>query len=128
MYNAPTLIAFSLAAIFTLVGIVQLAGPPFVRDAYRCWGYSQTLRLVTGLLDITAAFMLAEPSLRGWGIVLAAILVFGSVVTMLNHRQYVGAAWTILMMAALVPATLAVPRPSQLQFINAEPQRLAETQ
>jgi hypothetical protein len=127
MYNLPTLIAFSLAAIFAVAGLVQLAGPRFLRDAYRGWDYSQGLRLVTGLLDIAAALMLAEPSLRGWGLVLAAMLIFGSVVTMLNHRQYVGAACAILMMAALVPATLAVPLANPVQFTTAAPQRLAQT-
>ena len=127
MYDLPTLIALSLAAIFGVIGIVQLAGPRFLRDAYRGWNYSQGLRLATGLLDITAAVMLVEPSLRGWGIVLAAILTFGSVVTMLNHRQYVYAAWALLMMAALVPATLAIPRANQIQFATAVAQRLAET-
>ena len=127
MHTPPTLIAFSLAAIFAVVGIVQLAGPRFVRDAYRGWSYSQGLRLATGLLDVAAATMLAQPSLRGWGIVLAAILVFGSVVTMLNHRQFVGAAWAILLMVGLVPATLAVPRVSPIQFTTTGPQQLAET-
>ena len=127
MYNAPTLIPSSLAAIFAVVGIVQLAGPRFARDAYRGWGYSQGLRLVTGLLDIAAAAMLVEPSLCGWGLVLAAILTFGSVVTMLNHRQHVGAVWAILMMASLVPATLAIPRASQVQFIATGSPQLADT-
>jgi hypothetical protein len=127
MYNLPTLIASSLAAIFALVGLVQLAGPRFLRDTYRGWDYAQGLRVVTGLLDIAAAAMLAEPGMRGWGLILAAILIFGSVVTMLNHRQYVGAACAMLMMAALVPAMLAVPRANPVQFATAVPQRLAET-
>ena len=127
MYNAPTLIALSLAAIFSVFGLVQLAGPRFLRDTYRGWNYSQGLRLVTGVLDLVAAAMLVESSMRGWGLVLTAILTFGSVVTMLNHRQYAYAAWAVLMMVALVPATLAVPRANEVQFISDEPQRLAET-
>lgn len=127
MYSLPTLIALSLASICGGIGIVQLAGPRFLRDAYRGWNYSQRLRLATGLLDIAAAVMLVEPGFRGWGIVLAAILIFGSVVTMLNHRQYICAVWAVLMMAALAPAALAVPRANQIQFATAAPQRLAET-
>jgi len=126
MYGIPTLVALSLAALLGVIGVVQLAGPRFLREAYRRWDYPRHLRLVTGLLDIAAALMLAEPSLRGWGIALAAILIFGSVVTMLSHRQYAYAAPAILMMAALVPATLAVPRANQVQFI-ATPQLLDGT-
>jgi hypothetical protein len=124
MYGIPTMVAMSVAALLGVIGVVQLDGPRFVRDAYQRWDYPRHLRLVTGLLDIAAALMLAEPSLRGWGIALAAILLFGCVVTLLDHRQYAYAVPAILMMAALVPATLAVPRASQVQFI-ATPQMLA---
>jgi hypothetical protein len=62
------------------------------------------------------AGMLAESSVRGWGIALAAILTFGSVVTLLNHRQYAYAAGVSLMMVALVPATLAIPRANQVKL------------
>ncbi len=126
MYGIPTLVALSLAALLGVIGVVQLAGPRFLREAYRRWDYPRHLRLVTGSLDIAAALMLAEPNLRGWGIALAAILIFGSVVTMLSHRQYAYAAPAILMMAALVPATLAVPRANHVQFI-ATPQLLDGT-
>ena len=122
MHSIPTIVALSLAALFGAIGVVQIAGPCFLREAYRRWDYPQHLRLATGLLDIAVAVMLAEPSLRRWGIALAAILIFGSVVTLLNHRQYLYAAAVIVMMAALVPAALAVPRANQIQFISATPQ------
>jgi hypothetical protein len=49
--------------------------------------------------------------------VLAAILTFGSVVVFLNHRQYRYSLPAIGLLFALVPATVAVPRPPQIQFI-----------
>ena len=112
-----SIIALSLAVVFGLIGALQLAGPGFARDAYRRWDYPQRVRLVTGVLDIAAAVMLAVPALRGWGIALAAILTFGSVVILLSHRQYLYAVPAIGLMAALVPATLAVPCPGQVQFV-----------
>ena len=127
MADIPTFAAFSLAALFGAIGGVQLAGPRFVRDAYRNWDYSQCLRVVMGLLDVATAIMLAEASLRGWGIALAAILTFGSVVTLLNHGQYAYAAAAMLMMAALVPATLAIPRANQVRFIETPPPLFADT-
>jgi len=127
MTDIPTFVALSLAALFGAIGVVQLAGPRFLRDAYRHWDYSQRLRVVMGLSDIAAAVMLAESSTRGWGIALAALLTFGSVVTLLNHRQYAQAAAVTLMMVALVPATLAIPRANQVKFIVAAPQLLADT-
>jgi DoxX-like family len=127
MTDVPVLLALSLAALFGSIGAVQVAGPRFLRDAYRSWDYSQGLRVVMGLLDMAAAVMLAEPSLRGWGIALAAILTFGSVVTLLDHRHYACAVGVILMMGALVPATLAIPRANQVTFIVAAPHLLADT-
>ena len=126
MEDIPTLVALSLATFFALFGVVQLAGPRFLRDAYRNWDYSQSLRVVTGLFDIVVAFMLEDPTLRGWGIALAAILTFGAVVTLLDHRQYAYAAAVTLLMAALIPATLAVPRANQVKFIASAPPLLAQ--
>ena len=102
---------------FGLIGAVQLIGPRFVREAYKRWDYGPRVRIVTGVLDVMAAIMIAVPALRGWGIVLAAILTFGSVVVFLSHRQYRYALPAIGLMIALVPATVAVPRPAQIQFI-----------
>jgi hypothetical protein len=127
MYDLPTIVCLSLAALFGVIGVIQLAGPRFLREAYRRWDYSQRLRIVTGLLDIAAAWMLADPELRGWGIALAAILTFGSVVTLLNHRHYAAAAAAILMMVALVPAALAVPRADAVRFIEPAQRILAVT-
>ena len=110
-------IAMSLAAGFGLIGAVQLIGPRFVRAAYKRWDYSQRLRILTGVLDIAAACMLASPALRGWGIALAAVLTFGSVIIFLNHRQYRYAVPAIGLMVALVPAAVAIPRPGPIQFV-----------
>ena len=125
MYAIPTVAVLSLAVLLGVIGIVQIAGPRFLRDMYRRWDYSQGTRLVTGLLDIVAAMMILEPSMRGWGIALAAILTFGSVVTLLNHRQYLCAAAVIVMMAALIPATLAVPRANEVRFMKTQTQLVA---
>ena len=122
MYSIPVIVTLSLAALFGIIGGVQLAGPRFLRDAYRRRDYPSYLRPVTGLLDVAAAVMLTEPTLRAWGITLAAMLVFGSVIAMLNNRQYVYAALVAPMMAALVPAALTVPRESGIRYIAVTPQ------
>ena len=121
-------VAWSLTIVFGLIGAIQLIGPRFVREAYRSWDYGPRVRIVTGLLDITAAVMIALPALRGWGIALGAILTFGAVVVFLNHRQYRYALPAIALLIALVPAAVAVPRPGQVQFIaqKAPPARGSE--
>ena len=110
--------AWSLGTLLGVIGVVQIAGPRFLYNQYQRWDYPQAARLVTGLLDVAGAAMILTPSLRGWGIALAGVLCFGSVVTLLNHRQYVCGVVVILMMVALLPATLAVPHDNQVRFIG----------
>jgi hypothetical protein len=112
-----SLLALLLAVTFGAIGVVQLIGPRFVRATYDRWGYGPQVRIVTGALDVVAASMLAIPDMRVWGIVLAGLLTFGSVVVFLNHRQYRHALPAIGLLIALVPATVAVPRPAQIQFV-----------
>jgi hypothetical protein len=114
-----SVIALFLAVIFAVIGVVQLAGPEFVRDTYRLWHYPRRVRLVTGTLDLVTAVLLVVPSLRLWGIGLGALLTFGAVVVFLAHRQYRYASLAMVLMAALIPATLAVPRPGPLQIKEA---------
>ena len=127
MNGLPAFACLLLAVVFAAIGVVQLLGPRFLRNAYARWEYSQAVRIVTGVLDIVAAAMLIDPDLRGWGIVLGAVLTFGSVVTLLNHRHYAAAAAAILMMVALVPAALAVPRTDEVRFATPATRVLAGT-
>ena len=118
MLTIATITALSLAALLGVIGVVQLAGPRFLQNQYERWDYPQSARLVTGFLDVAAAAMILAPNARGWGIALAAVLIFGSGVTLLNHRQYAYAAAVTVMMAALIPTTLAVPPANQVRFIT----------
>jgi hypothetical protein len=112
-----SLLAWTLSVLFGAIGCVHLAGPRFLRNAYDRWEYSQKFRFIVGCLEIIAAGWLADPAFRLWGIGLAAIINFGAVITLLSHSQYVHAAPSALMMIALLPATLAVPRaPNPAQF------------
>jgi hypothetical protein len=126
MYSLLTIVCVSLATLFGAIGVMQLAGPRFLRDAYARWDYSQYLRIVTGFLDLAVAVMLLNPHERGWGSALGALLIFGSVVTLLNHRHYAAAAAAILIMVALVPAALAVPRVDEVRFVTPAPRVIAD--
>ena len=105
-----SVLAASLAVVFWAIGFIHLLGPRFLRDAFEKWNYGTLVRLVTGALEIMTALMLAHPELRGWGIALAALIMLGAVITLLSHEQYLCAVPSIALMAALVPAMLAVPR------------------
>jgi len=105
-----SVLAACLAVVFWVIGVTHLLGPRFLRDAFEKWNYGTLVRLVTGTLEVLAALMLAHPELRGWGIALAGLIMFGAVITLLNHEQYLCAVPSIALMVALVPAILAVPR------------------
>ena len=109
MSSTFSVIAAALAVVFCAIGFIHLVGPRFLRDAFEKWNYGTRVRLVTGVLEIIAALMIAHPELRGWGIVLAALIMFGAVITLLRHEQYLCAAPSMALMAALIPAALTVP-------------------
>jgi len=120
-HSAVSLVIASLAVVFWAIGILHLLGPRFLRDAFENWNYGAPVRLVTGALEIAAAFMILHPELRAWGIALAALIMFGAIITLLSHEQYLCAVLSIALMAALIPATLAIPRADhQMHFATIE--------
>src|SRR4051794_29096530 len=98
-------LAFTLAGVFWMIGFIHLLGPRFLIDAFEKWDFGNRARLMTGALEVTAALMLADPQLRGWGIALAALIMFGAVITLLRHEQYLCAVPSVALMVALIPAT-----------------------
>jgi hypothetical protein len=117
--SVPFLIAWAIGAILSVDGFVNIAGPRMLREAYARWEFPTRFYLVVGILEVTAAAFLAIPEWRSWGIALAAFIIFGTVVTLLNHRRYMLAVPGIILMVALVPASWAVPHEThQLHYVN----------
>ena len=106
--NFPHILAGTLAVIFAITGAIDFAGSGYIRARFRQWRHPRRFYRVMGVLQLLTSFFLAMPLLRIWGIILAAFVTFFWVVTLLNHRQWRLAAAGILLMAALVPASLAI--------------------
>jgi hypothetical protein len=100
-------IAWAIAAMFAASGLLHLAGPRFVREAYERWNFPRNFHRVTGFVEVLTAAFLAHPLTRLWGIALAALTMFVAVVTLLNNRQYAYTVPGILVMLALIPASLS---------------------
>src|SRR5256885_14229957 len=94
----------ALAVVFLTIGFIHVLGPRLLREAFEKWNYGTQVRRVTGALEIAAALMLVNPELRGWGIALAAVIMFGAVITLLSHEQYLCAIPSVALMLALIPA------------------------
>jgi hypothetical protein len=103
----PVVIAYTVAGVFALAGSLHLTGPKFLRDAYARVDLPVGLRRFVGVLALLTGCFLALAETRVWGVVLAAPIVFITVVMLLNRRQYLLALPVMLILAALPPTLLA---------------------
>jgi hypothetical protein len=107
--SLPHFLAAALAAIFAAAAVIDLAGSRYVRARFRQWRRPRQFYRVIGVLQLFTAIFLAVPQLRVWGIILAGLMTFFWVVTLLNHRRWNWAMAGMLLLAALAPASLASP-------------------
>src|SRR5882757_4079764 len=81
-----------LVALLTLVlvraGWLNLFAPDFIRDEYKRWGYSDSLRIAVGITEWIGAITLLIPSVRLIGCALAIAVLLGVVLTFLRHREF----------------------------------------
>lgn len=106
----PVMAAWANAAVFALAGLVNVTAFGAVREAYARWDIPASFYRTLGIVEIIAAALLAMPNLRAWGVAMAAPIMFGAIVMLLNHRLYRYAAPSVLVLAALVPGMLATPQ------------------
>lgn len=109
MLPVPTLDALVLTGLFGASGLLHLAGPRFLRAAYRRWSFPSNTHRVVGVLEILAALFLSNPVTRIWGVILAGFVIFFATVALLNRGQYAYSVPGLILMLALVPASLAGP-------------------
>jgi hypothetical protein len=117
-FSFPVLAAWVNAAIFAAAGLINFTAVRSVRDVYGRWDVAPGFYRPLGLVEFAAAACFALPSLRFWGVLLAAPIFFGSVVLLLDHRHYVYAASVVLMMSGLLAALLAIPSAPDFALVN----------
>jgi DoxX-like protein len=117
-FSFPVMAAWTNAAIFATAGLINFTAVKSVRSVYDRWDVSPGFYRPLGLVEIAAAACLAAPSLRFWGVLLAAPIFFGSVVMLLDHRHYAYAASVVLMMTGLAAALLAIPSAPEFALIT----------
>jgi len=101
------LVADAVSLLFAVAGIINLIGPARVRVIYRFWHYPRGFYRIVGAVELFTALFLIVPELRIWGVALAGPIAFVSVVTLLNHRQYLWSLPGMLLLMALVPVSIA---------------------
>jgi hypothetical protein len=107
-HDLPHILSLALIAIFAGTAAVELTSHRYIRTHFRCWRRPRRFYRVMGVLQLLAALFLSTPQLRVLGIILAGFVIFLWVVTLLNHRQWSWAVTGMLMMLALVPASLVI--------------------
>ena len=85
-------------------GVAHIAGPHWLRAVYRRWEFASSFRHVSGVAQLLAALFLAATQTRIWGGALSAAILFGAVVSLLNHGRYFYAVSAMLIMVAIIPA------------------------
>ena len=108
--SLPIAAAWVNAAIFGVAGLINRTAIRSVRAVYADWDISAIFYRTLGLIELAAAVFLATPEFRFWGVVLAAPILFGSVIMLLDHRHYIFATSAVVMFVALGVAILAIPR------------------
>jgi hypothetical protein len=114
--SVPVLASWANVAVFAMAGLVNFTAIKSVRDVYERWDVAPGFYRPLGLVEIVAAVCLAVPSLRFWGVLLAAPIAFGSVVMLLDHRNYIYAASMVILMSGLFAAILAIPQAPKFVF------------
>ena len=104
-----TMVAWVLAGVFAASAFLHLLAPGFIRRAYEAWGFPPKFYRVTAMVELLAAAFLANPLTRIWGVALAALIMFVAIVKLLEGRQYAYTIPGIMVLIALVPASLAGP-------------------
>jgi hypothetical protein len=117
-FSFPVMAAWANAAIFAAAGLINFTAIKSVRAVYDRWDVSPGFYRPLGLVEIAAAVCLAVPSLRFWGVLLAAPIFFGSVVMLLDHRHYGYAASVVVMMTGLAAALLAIPSAPEFALVT----------
>lgn len=107
--NFPTVVALMLAGLFALAAVLNLFAPTFLISAYTRWNFPPAFNRIIALFSALAAGFLSMPITRLWGVALAGVIMFTTEALLLSREKYAYAIPGFLVIAALVPASLAAP-------------------
>lgn len=96
------ILSILLASVLAWAGCLNLAGPNFIREEFKAWGYSDRLRILVGVLEwISAAALLIE-SLRLIGCAIAITIMLGVLVTLFRQRVFMRIEYPLVLLALLL--------------------------
>ncbi|RLQ85269.1 DoxX family protein [Notoacmeibacter ruber] len=108
--------AGALAVFFLLGGTLNIFASQEIRANYDRWGYPDWFPYLTGLLEWTAAALIALPRTRLFGSILAVCVMGAASATVLLHGEF-GHAVPPLVTLALVAANGWLTRKRQIAVV-----------
>jgi uncharacterized membrane protein YphA (DoxX/SURF4 family) len=99
-----------LAAMFLFAGGFKLSGAQTAIDNFAKWGYPDWFRIVTGVIEVTAAILVLVPRTSFYGTLLILPTMVGAVITHVTHGETPNVGLPIVLFAlAAVLAYLRRP-------------------
>jgi hypothetical protein len=95
------ILAWALAAFFTLGGVINLLAPESTAAEYKRWGYPDWFHFVTAALELATAVLLAVTATRLWGAGLGAAVMVAATATVIYYAEYVRAVPPIVVLILL---------------------------
>ncbi|SPB14443.1 hypothetical protein NOV72_01685 [Caballeronia novacaledonica] len=103
-----SVLATIVAVLFTVAGVVNLAGPGAVKRDFARWGYPAWFRLLCGALELLSAALIAGHQTRVLGLMLSGAIMIGALFTLLRNREPFGHLAPALIFSALVVFTVVL--------------------
>jgi hypothetical protein len=96
------ILAWALAAFFTLGGVINVLALGSTAAEYRRWGYPDWFHFVTGALEFATAVLLAFAATRLLGAGLGGAVMLAAAATVTVHGEYVRATPPIVVLFLLL--------------------------
>ncbi|MFM0381912.1 DoxX family protein [Paraburkholderia dipogonis] len=110
-WNSATfesILATIVAVLFTVAGVINLAGLGAVKRDFARWGYPARFHLLCGALELLCAALLFGQQTRVLGLTLAGAILVAVLFTLLRNRESFGHLAPALIFSALVVVTVAL--------------------
>jgi putative oxidoreductase len=95
-------VSIALAIVFGFSGMAKLLGAELMRERFAAWGYPDVFMLVVGMLEVAGAIGLLIPRIASLAAIGLAMLMAGSVYTLLFRDFAPLAAVPLVFFAALL--------------------------
>ncbi len=91
-----------LVAFFTFAGLLNVFGTASLLAEYRRWGYPGWFHYVTGIFELSSAFLQIRKATNNAGVTLGAAVMAAAFLTLVFHHEWLHAAFPLLVLFALV--------------------------